>query len=84
MLIGLMGKSGSGKSLVSMLLKELNGNIQILDVDKLGHKSHCDPVVRRKLMLYFGEEIFNKDSTVNRSKLASIVFNDAKKDAVVV
>ena len=79
MIIGICGKSGSGKSLVSMLLKELNGNIQIVDVDKLGHKSHYDPVVRNKLMLYFGKEIFNKDSTVNRTKLASIVFNDAKK-----
>lgn len=79
MLIGLMGKSGSGKSLVSMLLKELNVNIQIVDVDKLGHKSHYDPVVRKKLMLYFGEEIFDKDLTVNRAKLASIVFNDLSK-----
>ena len=79
MLIGLMGKSGSGKSLISMLLKEMDTNIQIVDVDKIGHKSHLDPNVKDKLMQYFGTEVFNADGTVNRSKLGNIVFDDSQK-----
>lgn len=79
MLIGLMGKSGSGKSLVSMLLKQLDGNIQIVDVDKIGHMSHEDTKVREKLKTYFGYEIFNDDMSVNRKKLGKIVFSDYSK-----
>ena len=79
MLIGLMGKSGSGKSLISMLLKDLDSKIQIVDVDKIGHKSHCDPEVREKLRKYFRPEIFNEDGTVNRAKLGNIVFSDYTK-----
>lgn len=77
MLIGLIGKSGSGKTTISLLFKELNKDIQILEVDKLGHASHDDPIVRKKLFKYFGNKIFNKDGTVNRAILSSIVFNDA-------
>ena len=79
MLIGLMGKSGSGKSLVSRLFKEKTSDIQIIDVDKIGHDSHNDPIVKSKLEIYFGKEIFNEDFTVNRKKLASIVFSDKSK-----
>lgn len=79
MLIGLMGKSGSGKSLISRLFKELDETIQVIDVDKIGHDSHNDPKVRAKLKTYFGDSIFNSDSTVNRKVLASIVFSDNAK-----
>lgn len=79
MLIGLMGKSGSGKSLISMLLKDLDNEIQIVDVDKIGHKSHSAPQVRKKLREYFGMEIFNEDGAVNRTKLGNVVFSDYTK-----
>ena len=79
MLIGLMGKSGSGKSQVSLLFKELDNKIQIIDVDKIGHMSHKDLKVRKKLQKYFGDEIFNEDLSVNRKKLGNIVFSDNAK-----
>ena len=80
MLIALMGKSGSGKTLISTLFKDLNPNIQIIDVDKIGHMSHSDSHVKNKLREYFGDEIFNlDDGGVNRKALASIVFRDKAK-----
>ena len=79
MLIGLMGKSGSGKSIICSLLKELNDDIQVIDVDKIGHASHNDEEVRMKLLTYFGECIFNEDGSVNRKTLGSIVFSDDDK-----
>ena len=79
MLIGLMGKSGSGKSLVSMLFKEINENIQIIDVDKIGHMSHNDLKVKEKLKEYFGNEIFNEDFSINRIRLSEVVFKDYSK-----
>ncbi len=78
MLIGLMGKSGTGKTTISMLFKELNSNIQIINIDKIGHQSHDDKLVRKKLLEYFGKRIFNEDSTVNRKILSNIVFNDSE------
>ena len=49
MLIGLMGKSGSGKTLIGNLFKELDSSIQVIDVDKIGHKSHLDETVKKKI-----------------------------------
>ena len=49
MLIGLMGKSGSGKTTVSLLFKELNNNIKVLEVDKIGHKAYTDKEVKKKM-----------------------------------
>ncbi len=77
MLIGLMGKSGSGKTTVSLLFKELNNNIQVLEVDKIGHKAYTDKNVKRKMLEYFGKEIFDNDSNIDRKKLANIVFNNS-------
>lgn len=79
MLIGLMGKSGSGKSLISKLLKELDNTVQVIDIDKIGHESHNDPVVRAKLRNYFGDEVFDDDGSVNRKTLGRIVFSDFSK-----
>ena len=79
MLIGLMGKSGSGKTTISNLFKELNQEIQILEVDKIGHDSHKDEGVKRQLFKHFGEDIFNDDFTIDRKKLSDIVFNDEGK-----
>lgn len=79
MLIGLMGKSGSGKSLISKLLKELDDRVQVIDIDKIGHDSHNDFGVRTKLKEYFGDDIFNSDGNVNRKALGKIVFSDKSK-----
>lgn len=79
MLIGLMGKSGSGKSLISKLLKELDTRVQVIDIDKIGHESHRDFGVRTKLKKYFGAEIFEADGSVNRKALGKIVFSDKAK-----
>jgi len=77
MLIGLMGKSGSGKTTVSLLFKQLSNDIEILEVDKIGHKAYTDENVKKKMVSYFGTDILNDDLSINRKKVASIVFNDS-------
>lgn len=77
MLIGLMGRSGCGKTTVSLLFRELNNNIEILDVDKIGHKAYTDKNVKKKMLTHFGNDIFDDDLNINRKNLASIVFNDS-------
>lgn len=79
MVIGITGKSGSGKSTISRLFKEINKDIQIVEVDKIGHESHNDNLVKKQLLKDFGEEIFNEDFSVNRKVLSDIVFSNKEK-----
>lgn len=78
MLIGLMGKSGSGKTTIGEIFNELDNSIKVIDVDRIGHESYADPNVKEKLAKYFPDVIFNADSTVNRKILSDIVFNDGE------
>lgn len=52
LLIGITGKSVSGKSTITKIFKELNETIKILVIDKIGHESYFDPIVRKKLTHY--------------------------------
>lgn len=79
MLIGITGKSGSGKSTISKIFKDYDKSIRIIEIDKIGHESHKDSCVKEKLLKAFGEKIFNEDFSVNRKILSDIVFNDKEK-----
>lgn len=79
MLIGITGKSGSGKSTISKLFKGYDESIQIVEIDKIGHESHKDSCVKENLLKTFGEKIFNEDFSVNRKILSDIVFNDKEQ-----
>ncbi len=74
--IGVTGGAGSGKSEVLRLLKENYGAFVILadDVSRAlcapGAVSYC------KIVDFFGENILCKDQTIDRKKLASVVFHD--------
>jgi dephospho-CoA kinase len=71
--IGLVGGVASGKSLVAKMFAELGAGL--LDADRVGHDvlSH-DAGVRAALRARWGEMIFAADGTIDRAKLAAIVF----------
>lgn len=76
-IIGLTGGIASGKSTVSAYLK--SKNIPVIDADieskrvlDVGNDAYYD-VIRE-----FSDSILNEDKTVNRKKLAEIVFKDKK------
>jgi dephospho-CoA kinase len=76
--IGLTGGIGSGKSTVSQYLAELGA--AIVDADKIGHLSYLpDTDSWRELVKTFGRGILTEDNTINRKKLAAIVFNHPEK-----
>lgn len=76
--IGLTGQSGAGKTTVCRVFDECG--FAVIDADKIAR----DVMEKGKPCLeetaeYFGKEILNSDGTLNRQKLADIVFNDREK-----
>ena len=81
-IFGITGGSGSGKTSVSEILKELGA--QIIDTDVIARKvvtkgSEC----LKELTSFFGTSILNGDGTLNRKKLADTAFSDAEKTAAL-
>lgn len=73
--VGITGGIGSGKSTVSNVFKILG--IPVFEADKAA-KILLDKneKVKSEIIHLFGEGIYSSDGTVNRKKLAEIIFND--------
>lgn len=76
MLICIVGKSGSGKSYVSNIIKEYNENTIYLDIDKIAHKVLELEEVKEQLLILGDILTSNK---IDRKKLGNIVFNNEEK-----
>lgn len=76
--VGLTGGLASGKSFVGRALAELG--CHLIQADELGHQAiepggeAYEAVVRE-----FGQQILNSEGTIDRRKLASLVFEDSEK-----
>ena len=71
--IGITGGMGTGKTAVAKMFADLGAII--VDADKIAHsvmKPESD--VCSKLLALFGKEIFKRNGTINRRKLAEVVF----------
>jgi len=79
-IVGLTGSVGTGKSTVTKFFRQLGA--YIIDWDELARA-----VVRphskawKEVVEYFGKDFLNEDLTINRQKLAEIVFSDRGKVA---
>jgi dephospho-CoA kinase len=77
-IVGLTGSVGTGKSTVTNFFRELGA--YIIDWDELARE-----VIRpqlgawKEIVDYFGKDFLNEDLTINRQKLAEIVFSDKEK-----
>jgi len=77
-IVGLTGSVGTGKSTVTKFFRKLGA--YIIDWDELARA-----VVRphskawKEIVEYFGKGILNEDLTINRQKLAEVVFSDKEK-----
>ena len=77
-IVGLTGSVGTGKSTVTNFFRELGA--YIVDWDELARE-----VIRphskawKKIAEYFGKDYLNEDLTINRQKLAEMVFSDKGK-----
>lgn len=77
MIIGITGRSGSGKSYLSDILAEKLDMIHI-DIDKISHEVLTFDESKKFLLSEFGSEIF-ENGVVNRKLLGKIVFASPEK-----
>jgi dephospho-CoA kinase len=75
--IGLTGGMGSGKSTVAKLFETLGIPVYYAD-DEAKKLMNEDPSIMTLVKKHFGEESY-KHNILDRSYIASIVFNDSKK-----
>jgi dephospho-CoA kinase len=74
-IVGLVGRTGSGKSTVARTLAETGA--VVIEGDSLGHEvTDHDPEVRRALVAEYGEEVYAQDGTLDRQAVANRVFRD--------
>lgn len=78
LVLGLTGNIGCGKSSLSNIFRE-DFNIDIIDADIISRNIFEDKLLLNQVFEVFGESIKNKDNTLNRKALGSIVFNDDEK-----
>jgi len=77
---GLTGSVGTGKSTVANFFKELGA--YIIDWDELAREVvHPHLEAWEEIVGVFGKDILNEDLTLNRQKLADMVFPDKEKVA---
>ena len=81
MLIGLTGRTGSGKSSAAKIFEDLG--CFVADCDKVAHEVLLDDEIKNKLCSLFNEDILNKENEIDRKKLGAIVFSDKEKLALL-
>jgi dephospho-CoA kinase len=76
--VGLTGGIASGKSTVAQMFVALGAHL--IDFDKLAHEvQEPGRPAWKEIVRYFGDGILNQDDTINRNRLAQIVFTDKKQ-----
>ncbi len=81
-ILGLTGNIACGKSTVAAIFKELGATL--IDADKVARDivGKGNPALK-KIIKHFGNEILNKDGTLNREKLGRKVFNDKNQRRIL-
>lgn len=76
-IIGLTGSIASGKTTVTKYLRKRG--YPVICADEIAHAVTNLKSVLKKITLAFGKEVLFKDGSLNRKKMALIVFSDEKK-----
>lgn len=73
--VGVTGGIGSGKSTVCKVFGLLG--IPVFEADLVAKELlNTNDKIKQKLIDLYGEEIYTRDGTIDRKKLADIIFND--------
>ena len=75
--IGITGGIGSGKTIICEVFKILG--VSVFHADQVARVlQDSDAYLRGGLTDLFGESIYLKDGTLDRKKMAALIFNDLK------
>jgi len=76
--VGLTGGIACGKSTVAQVFVMLGAHL--IDFDKLAHEvQEPGKPAWKEIVRYFGKDILNQDETIDRNRLAQIVFTDKRE-----
>jgi dephospho-CoA kinase len=79
-IVGLTGSVGTGKSTVANFFRELGA--YVIDWDELAREvTRPHSRAWKEIVEYFGKDYLNEDLTINRQKLAEMIFSDKEKVA---
>lgn len=74
MIIGITGKSGSGKTTYANQLSEENG-FCVVHIDNISHGIMNLPAIKEKLINIFGDKVI-KDGAIDRKYLGDLIFEN--------
>jgi len=78
LVVGLTGGISSGKSTVLRIFK--NFGCRTIDADEIAHRlTRPGTKVLREIVRKFGKEVLDKNGTLNRKRLAEIIFRNRQK-----
>ena len=77
-IIGITGRTGSGKSHACSWINAHIDSVEHLDCDEIGHEILKENPIKKQLFDIFGNDI-NENDTINRKKLGQIVFNNKEQ-----
>lgn len=72
--VGLTGGIGSGKSTVARILVQLGYAVYIADTEAR-RLINTDSAIRQKFIRHFGKDIYTSNGTVDKVRMATLIFN---------
>jgi dephospho-CoA kinase len=75
LIVGLVGRAGSGKSTVARILAAQGA--RLIEADLIGHEvTDRDPEVRAALVSEYGPDVYRRGGSLDRARVAARVFSD--------
>jgi dephospho-CoA kinase len=75
LIIGLVGRAGSGKSTVARILAARGA--RLIEADVIGHEvTDTDPEVRAALAAEYGPDVYRPSGSLDRARVGARVFSD--------
>ncbi len=72
--VAITGNIGSGKTMVCRIFETLF--IPVFYADKEAKDLYDNPKVKEKVIMAFGDDVYNKNGKINKAVLASVVFSE--------
>jgi dephospho-CoA kinase len=77
--IGITGGVATGKSAFCECLRQILPTAKFFNADDMAHGLVALPVIKEKIRVEFGNDVFSQHGDLNRGRLRAIVFADATK-----